>query len=89
MVKLRKENDVLVYGDYELLELNILIFMLITEHLNNEKVLVLLNFTDHDSSIELQEIGAINEVMINNYSTVKISNNKASNLNPIRPFYLS
>jgi oligo-1,6-glucosidase len=76
MVKLRKQNDVLIYGDYELLDADNPDIYAYNRTLNNENILVLLNFKDHDSNIELQEIGAINEVMINNYSTVKISNNK-------------
>jgi oligo-1,6-glucosidase len=76
MVKLRKDNDVLIYGDYELLAAKNPDIYAYTRTLNNEKVLVLLNFTNHDSSIELMEIETINETMINNYKTVEISNNK-------------
>jgi len=73
MVKLRKDNHVLIYGDYELLAAENPDIYAYTRTLNHEKALVLLNFTNHDSSIELSEIGTINEPMINNYSTVEIS----------------
>ncbi|MCF8273682.1 MAG: alpha-glucosidase [Flavobacteriaceae bacterium] len=75
MVKLRKEHEVLIYGDYELLAAENPDIYAYTRTLNNEKVLVLLNFTNHDSSIELTEIGAINEPLINNYSTVEVNKN--------------
>jgi oligo-1,6-glucosidase len=75
MVKLRKEHEILIYGDYELLAAENPDIYAFTRTLNNAKVLVLLNFTNHDSSIELTEIGTINEALINNYSNVEVSKN--------------
>ncbi|MGZ0016193.1 glycoside hydrolase family 13 protein [Yeosuana sp. AK3] len=75
MIKLRKENEVLVYGDYELLAAENPDIYAFTRTLNNEKILVLLNFTNHDSHIELPEFEAINGVIINNYSTFEILKN--------------
>ena len=75
MVKLRKENEVLVYGDYKLLKAEHPDIYAFTRTLGNKKVLVVLNFTNYDSSIELNEIQQIKEVMVNNYATTEISNN--------------
>lgn len=70
MVKLRKENEVLVYGKYDLLQAEHPDIYAYTRTLNDEKVLVLLNFTNHESKIELPEIKMILEPLINNYKTV-------------------
>jgi oligo-1,6-glucosidase len=67
MVKLRKEHEVLIYGDYELLAAENPDIYAYTRTLNNEKVLVLLNFTNHDSSIELTEAKTLQTTLINNY----------------------
>lgn len=70
MVKLRKENEVLVYGKYDLLQAEHPDIYAYTRTLNTEKILVLLNFTNHESKIELPEIKMILEPLINNYKTV-------------------
>ncbi|WGH76094.1 alpha-glucosidase [Tenacibaculum tangerinum] len=72
MVKLRKENEVLVYGDYQLLDAENDETYCFTRTLDDVKVLVLLNFTDHDSSIELSEISNNKEILINNYDVLTI-----------------
>ncbi|NNC51070.1 MAG: alpha-glucosidase, partial [Flaviramulus sp.] len=41
---------------------------------DNDNLLVLLNFTDHDSSITLSETNSINDTLINNYDSLKIDN---------------
>ncbi|PIY09423.1 MAG: alpha-glucosidase [Flavobacteriaceae bacterium CG_4_10_14_3_um_filter_33_47] len=73
MVKLRKDNEVLVYGDYQLLDENNEDVYAFTRTLNNETILVLLNFTNHDATIELPEISHVNQAMINNYHSVEIN----------------
>lgn len=75
MVKLRKENDLLIYGDYKILQAEHPEIYAYTRELNNNKMLVLLNFTDHNSNIELPEIKMINEVLINNYKTFVVKDN--------------
>jgi oligo-1,6-glucosidase len=74
MVKLRNENKVLVYGKYELLDKNNEDIYAYTRVLDGEKMLVLLNFTDQDSSITSPQIQQLAEIQINNYSSLAINN---------------
>jgi len=74
MVKLRKEHEVLIYGDYQLLAVENPDIYAYTRTLNHEKLLVLLNFTNHDSSIELTEAKTLQTTLINNYGDL-INNN--------------
>ena len=72
MVKFRKDNPVLVYGDYELLvrpeHEQVYAY---TRTLGDVKMLVLLNFSDDTAGIELPEGTATDEVLINNYDAVE------------------
>jgi oligo-1,6-glucosidase len=74
MVKLRNENKVLVYGKYELLDKNNEDIYAYTRVLEGEKMLVLLNFTDQDSSITSPQIQQLAEIKINNYNSLSINN---------------
>ena len=67
MVKLRKDNKVLVYGKYQLLQAEHPEIYSFTRTLKDKKMLVLLNFTDRDSSIELSQAKSISKTLINNY----------------------
>ncbi len=75
MTQLRKGNAVLVYGQYALLAPDHKDIYAYTRELGNKRVLVLLNFADHDSSIELTEISSIAETLINNFEEVYKSQN--------------
>lgn len=74
MVKLRNENKVLVYGKYELLDKNNEDIYAYTRVLEGENMLVLLNFTDHDSSITSPQIKQLVKIQINNYNSLAINN---------------
>lgn len=78
MVSLRKDNPVLVYGDYRLLNPEDRQIYAYTRSMGDEKMLVLLNFSDKNADIELPEIGAVKETAINNYNTVDIQDSTAS-----------
>ena len=78
MVQLRNDNPLLVYGAYTLLQPEHQEIYAYTRIMDNKKILVLLNFTDRNSSIELQETSLINEVLINNYEPVEIKDNNVS-----------
>lgn len=67
MVILRKENDVLVYGGYQILQQEHSEIYAYTRALNENKLLILLNFSDEKSRIELKEANSINNILINNY----------------------
>lgn len=88
MVKLRKENPVLVYGTYELLQAEHPDVYAYTRTLNNEKMLVILNFKEHSSSIELEEVKDIDKTIINNYDSISIET-KMISLKPYQAVILS
>jgi oligo-1,6-glucosidase len=75
-VQLRKNNLVLVYGKYSLLDKkNPDVFAYLRE-LDGKRVLVLLNFTEKNTSYNLNLKLGKNEVLLNNYNdTTKIKNN--------------
>ena len=67
MAQVRNENPVLVYGKYELLQKDHPTVYAFTRTLEEEKMLVLLNFSEENSTITLDEIGDLDQVVINNY----------------------
>ncbi|MFH4969435.1 alpha-glucosidase [Gaetbulibacter sp. M240] len=70
VVKLRNDNKILVYGKYQLLdEANEETYAFIRTH-GERKLLVLLNFTDHDSDVVLPEIKNMQNELINNYESL-------------------
>ena len=76
MVKIRKDNKLLVYGVYQLLQEEHPEIYAYTRTLEDKKMLVLLNFTDHDSSIELYEANTIGSTIINNYEDFSKEDNR-------------
>ena len=78
MVKFRNDNKVLVYGNYQLLQAEHPEIYAYTRTLDTEKLMVLLNFTDHNSSIILPEISKIEDININNYEALTINKDEVS-----------
>ncbi len=75
MTELRKQNSVLVYGSYKLVapeHPNIYAF---TRILDDKTVLVLLNFSEETSEIELEDEWDNHAILINNYSDVEFFEN--------------
>lgn len=72
MTRLRKEEPVLVYGKYELLQKEHPKIYAYARKLGADKMLVLLNFSKEKSTIKLPEAGLIQETMINNYDSYDI-----------------
>lgn len=72
MTKLRKNNPVLVYGDYELLQKEHPEIYAFTRTLGEDKMLILLNFSQEASSIRLPEMAAVEAPLINNYPACKV-----------------
>ena len=89
MVQLRKENPVLVYGAYQLLQAEHPDIYAFTRTLGDQKVLVFLNFTNHDSTIELPEAKSIQKTLINNYSSEVAIESKKVELKPYQAVILS
>jgi oligo-1,6-glucosidase len=73
MTALRKENPVLVYGTYHLLQPSHPEIYAYTRELNGQKMLVLLNFSKKNSIIELKELSPGPSIMINNYDALEVS----------------
>jgi len=68
MVKLRNANDVLIYGNYELLDKDNDHVYTFTRSLNGSKFLIILNFTNQTTAVTLDVINAIESTLINNYN---------------------
>ena len=88
MVKLRKENPILIYGKYQLLRPNHPEIYAYTRTLDDKMVLVLLNFKSHDATIQLSELNTTDKPLINNYDSITIQENIVT-LKPYQAVILS
>ncbi|MEO6346654.1 MAG: alpha-glucosidase [Aquaticitalea sp.] len=88
MVRLRKENPVLIYGDYELLQAEHPTIYAYTRTLEHQKVMVLLNFSKNASSITFPQSKNIKQTLINNYKAIAI-NNETVTLEPYQALVVS
>lgn len=75
MTQVRKDHPVLVYGNYEILEQEHPTVYAFTRTLDGEKMLVLLNFSEENSTITLSEPGNLGQLIINNYPELEVSGN--------------
>lgn len=82
MTALRKESDILIYGDYELLLPEHPQVYAYTRSLGDEQFLVVLNFSKEKVSVILEELGNFSELKINNYSNL----NKKANELQLEPY---
>ena len=76
MVKLRKENPVLVYGEYKLLLPEDEQIYAYTRTLNNDNVLVLLNLSDKEAKALLPENIHPDKILIDNLDNAKVIKNQ-------------
>lgn len=76
MTRVRKDNPVLVYGQYKILQREHPTVYAFTRTLDRENVLVLLNFSAEKSSIDLQEASGIGKQIINNYGNLEVEGNR-------------
>jgi oligo-1,6-glucosidase len=74
MVQLRKDNLVLVYGKYTLLDKNNKHVYAYTRELNNNKLLVLLNFSAQETSVNTGIDLTNAKVLISNYTSINTGN---------------
>lgn len=71
MVQLRKENPVLIYGAYaQLLPKHSKVYAY-TREWEGKKILIVLNFSENETAIELNELASAEKTMINNYDSIK------------------
>jgi len=81
MVKLRKDNAVLVYGKFDLIDRENEHIFAYTRILEDQKMLVALNFSDEAVDFELPDAFEIKEMVINNYPSIK-AKGRIISLNP-------
>ena len=79
-MKLRKDNPVLIYGKYTLLDKDNPDVYAYTRELDGKKVLVLLNFNDKPASVATGIDLSKAKVLLNNYSA------PASSSAQLRPY---
>ncbi len=82
VVKLRKENLVLVYGKYELLDKANPNVYAYTRTGDGEKLLIVLNFTAHNADANIGIDVKKATLLLSNYHTAPLSKNKTITLNP-------
>ena len=76
LVKFRKENPVLVYGKYTLLDKENPNVFAYTRELDGKKLLILLNFSEKTASYEIEILITKSKIVLNNYrATSEIKNN--------------
>ena len=78
MIRVRKNNPVLIYGDYELLDEDNEQVYAYTRTLGDEKLLVILNFSTETATFDLPQSINTDAVLINNYPGFKFDSQKAS-----------
>ncbi len=72
MVELRKNNEILIYGDYKLLLADHPQIYAYSRTIGNQKMLVLLNFSSQSAAAKLPNEMQPKEVLINNYQNLKL-----------------
>ena len=75
MVALRKQNLLLVYGNYEIIQEEHPTIYAYSRTLEDQKMVILLNFSELESSIAMSSYNSANEVLINNYSELSVDKN--------------
>ncbi|NNJ89009.1 MAG: alpha-glucosidase [Eudoraea sp.] len=88
MVQLRKDEPVLVYGQYELLIPEHEQVYAYTRELNGEKVLVMLNFSSEVATVEIPVKENLEELYINNYEQIFLKDRVLS-MEPYQAFIYS
>lgn len=69
MTRVRKDNLVLVYGQYQILQRAHPDIYAYTRTLDDDRMLMLFNFSANNATIELAELETAPEILINNYSS--------------------
>ena len=75
MVALRKDNLLLVYGNYEIIQEEHPTIYAYSRTLEDQKMVILLNFSELESSIALSSYDPTTKVLINNYSELSVDKN--------------
>ncbi|WP_299243233.1 alpha-glucosidase [uncultured Aquimarina sp.] len=75
LLKIRKEHDVFVHGDFQEIEFNNPKLYIYEKNLGKEKIMVMLNFNNSEESFDASSINEV-EILANNYENLDIENNK-------------
>ena len=75
MVALRKDNLLLVYGEYEIIQEEHPTIYAYSRTLDDEQMKILLNFSESESSISLPNFDHSKKVLINNYNEFSVDKN--------------
>ena len=75
MVTFRKDNLLLVYGNYQIIQEEHQTIYAYSRTLDDEQMKILLNFSESTSKINLLDLGLYKEVLINNYNELLIDKN--------------
>ena len=78
MVALRKDNLLLVYGNYEIIQQEHPTIYAYSRTLEDQQMIILLNFSELESSISLPNFNHNKEVLINNYNEFSVDENTIS-----------
>ena len=79
LISLRKEHEIIVYGDYELLLPDDEDLFVYLRRLNNDTILVACNFSENTRKFDYNDIGN-GRILINNYKDINLNDMK------LRPF---
>ncbi|WP_224484744.1 glycoside hydrolase family 13 protein [Robertkochia aurantiaca] len=82
MTRLRNENEVLIYGDYQMILDDHQQIYAYTRTLNADKMLVILNFSDKQAEAALPDGLKTGKVLINNYQTLPFHDDSSLKLQP-------
>ena len=75
MVALRKDNLLLVYGEYKIIQEEHPTIYAYSRTLDDEQMKILLNFSESESSISLPNFDHSKKVLINNYNEFSVDKN--------------
>jgi len=82
MTSIRNENLVMVYGDYDMILDDHEQIYAYTRILNEDKMLILLNFSDQKAQASLPKSFKFEDIIINNYSSDPFEGNTSVLLQP-------
>jgi len=88
LTTLRNDNLTLIYGDYQLLLPDHDQIYAYTRTLEDDRMLVLLNFSDRVAEATLPDSFRIGEILLNNYSTHPVGDDHAVRLKPFQAVVL-
>lgn len=78
LTRLRKDNPLFVYGEYQILEAGHQAIYMYTRHMEPQTILVILNFSDCEQEVMLPQGFENNQILINNQTSLHQQNTRLS-----------